>query len=80
MQAAWIQDIDDILKADDVRQLKNDLIPFFTQVTAPGERAEDALNSMFNECRSIDPIKAMWVAWLLGAAWQRMADETNHNQ
>ena len=77
MQAAWIKDIDDILKADDVRQLKNDLIPFFAQVTAPGERAEDALNSMFNECRRIDPIKAMWVAWLLGAAWQRMADETN---
>ena len=77
MQAAWIKDIDDILKADDIRQLKNDLIPFFSQVTAPGKRAEDALNSMFNECRRIDPIKAMWVAWLLGAAWQRMADETN---
>ena len=75
MEAAWIQDIDDILKADDVRQLRDDLAPFFSKVTAPNDRAEDAFNSVFDECRRIDPVRAIWVAWLLGAAWQKLADE-----
>ena len=79
MEAVWIQDVDDILKADDVRQLRDDLAPFFKKVTAPNDRAKDAFNSVFDECRKIDSVRAMWVAWLLGAAWQRLADEVNNN-
>jgi hypothetical protein len=79
MEANWIKDIDDILRADDVRQLSEDLVPVFGKVTTPTKRAEEALNAMFNECLKIDPVRAMWVAWLLGAAWQRLADEVNSN-
>jgi hypothetical protein len=70
---SWIDEVDHILKADDVHELADQVRPYLRQVTIPNDRGRDVFEIIFNGClEEHTPERAMWIAWLIGAAWQLM--------
>ncbi|MCL0038924.1 hypothetical protein M1N46_01585 [Dehalococcoidia bacterium] len=78
MDAKLRQEIEEVLAEASLREFSTDLKPFIDRIIMPlNDEAEDALTAIFQSylASSPSPVRAMWKAFTVGQAWQRLADE-----
>ncbi|MBI4294668.1 MAG: hypothetical protein HY669_00700 [Chloroflexi bacterium] len=68
----WQQEISQILGDDEARDLARFLINWTKHISAPHEAEKTALDAILKDVAQELPVhRAMWLAFYLGAAWQR---------
>jgi len=77
MDAKLRQEIEEVLAEATLREFCTDLQPYFSRIMPVNDEAEDALTAIFQGylASSSSPVRAMWKAFIVGQAWQRVADE-----
>ena len=68
----WQEEVIQILKEEDTRSLARSLIDRTRQITPPDKGDEECLNNILDDVsRELPQHRAMWIAFWLGAAWQK---------
>ena len=68
----WQEEVIQMLKEDDTRSLARCLIERTRNITPPDKEDEECLNNILDDVsRELPQHRAMWIAFWLGAAWQR---------
>jgi len=76
MDSKLIAEVQRVAAEADLRQLTEDIAPFFKRVMPLNNEAMDALSLFFNElAHKHSPEFTFWVAFITGQAWQRGVDE-----
>lgn len=74
----WQEEISQVLGDEEARDLAKLLITWTKQISAPGEADRATLDAILKDVAEELPAhRAMWVAFYLGAAWQRGSDPSS---
>ena len=69
--------IRDIVDQSDVKELADMLLPWMQEISWPNDRGSDLFDLLLQKvARGQPPDRALRVAFMLGAAWQKACDES----
>ena len=68
----WQEEVIKMLKEDDTRSLARCLMERTRHITPPDKEDEECLGNILDDVsRELPQHRAMWIAFWLGAAWQK---------
>jgi len=75
--ADWMEQANEVVDQGVSHELAEDLLPWLAEVALPNEKARVGFQTLFKgilDSPGSCAMRAVWLAWLMGAAWQRLAD------
>jgi hypothetical protein len=81
--ADWMEQANELVDQEVSHELAKDLLPWLAEVALPNEKAKVGFQTLFKGILNSPGscvIRGMWLAWLMGAAWQRLADYAEKNK
>ena len=77
LAAAMGKQIREIVDQSDVKEMADILLPWLVEISWPNERGSDLFDLLLQKiAQGQPPDRALRVAFMLGAAWQKACDES----